>query len=263
MRTSSMVAVMLAASGLSCGGHSTPTWPAISGAYEFVITSDVTGGVTLVEANLASNGNQSNASGVAQVQILTLEKKIWYVNGSCPGSMPGQNSVSASLNGSDIALTFNEGGNALPGQGALSGATINANYSVTDSSCPDLTGTLQYPPGTDEGGIVGNQVPNLAGTYSGALSLPNGTDNAVLTLTEASDHTLIVNAALTGPIDNGTFTLTGNAIGNVMFASGSISGRMVTLFGYYDRAGTYTKLPNSLFVFDYDTGASGGLLPAQ
>jgi hypothetical protein len=263
MKMRAIAPAVIAALSVSCSGHSSLTTPSVSGSYEFVITSNVTGGVTLVEANLAAGGNQSSASGANQVQILTLENKIWYVNGSCTDGRPGQNSVSTSASGSNIALAFDEGGRAFSGQGTLTGTSINASYSITGSACPDLTGTLQYPPGTDQGGIGGNQVPGLAGTFSGSLNLPNGTDNAALTLTESPDHSLTVSAALTGTVDNGTFTLNGTAIGNVMFVSGSVSGHSLSLFGYYDRAGTYTKLPNSLLVFDYDTGATDGLLLAE
>lgn len=263
MKMRAIAPVIIAALSVSCGGHSSLTTTSVSGSYEFVITSNVTGGVTLIEANLAAGGNQSSASGANQVQILTLEKKIWYVNGSCTGGTPGQNSVSTTTSGSGIALAFDEGGNKFSAQGTLTGTSINANYSITGSACPDLAGTLQYPPGTDQGGIGGNQVQSLAGTFSGSLNLPNGTDNASFTLSESPDHSLTISAALIGPVDNGTFTLTGTAVGNVMFVSGSVSGHSLTLLGYYDRAGTYTKLPNSLLVFDYDTGATDGLLLSE
>ena len=249
---------------LSCGGGTRVTPNAsVSGAYEFVVTSNVTGGVTLVEANLAANGNRSGATGTNQVQVLTFEQKIWYVNGICPGNTPGQNSVASSTSGNNISLTFNEGGNAFSGQGVLSGSTINANYSISNSSCPDLTGLTGYPPGTDSGGIVGNQVPKLTGTYSGPLTLPDGTDNAALTLSENPDFSLAVSAELTGPVDNGTFTFSGAAVGNIVFVSGSVNGQTLSLFGYYDRTGTYTKMPNSLLVFNYATGATAGLLLGQ
>lgn len=266
MKMRAIAPVIIAALSVSCSGHSSLTMPSVSGSYEFAITSNVTGGVTLVEANLAVDGSQSSASsasGANQVQILTLEKNIWYVNGSCRGDSPGQNSVSTSTSGSDIALAFDEGGNKFSGQGTLSGTSINASYSITGSACPDLKGTLQYPPGTDQGGIGGNQVQSLAGTFSGSLNLPNGTDNASFTLSESPDHSLTVSAALIGPVDNGTFTLTGTAVGNAMFVSGSVSGHSLTLLGFYDRAGTYTKLPNSLLVFDYYTGATDGLLLSE
>jgi len=249
---------------LSCGGASRVTPNAdVSGAYEFVVTSNVTGGVTLVEANLAANGDQSRATGANQVQVLTLEQKIWYVNGVCPGSAPGQNSIASSTSGNSISLTFNEGGSAFYGQGVLTGTTINANYSISNSSCPILTGLTGYPPGTDSGGIVGNQVPKLTGTYSGLLNLPDGTDNAALTLSENPDLSLAVTVALTGPVDNGSLTFSGTAVGNIVFVSGSVNGQAVTLFGYYDRTGAYTKIPNSLLVFNYATGDTAGLLLGQ
>jgi len=262
MRTSLLAALLILT--LSCGGATRVTPNAnVSGAYEFVVTSNVTGGVTLVEANLAANGNQSAATGANQVQVLTFEQKNWYVNGICPGSTPGHNSVASNTSGNKISLTFDDGGNTFAGQGVLNGTTINANYSISNSSCPVLTGLTGYPPGTDAGGIVGNQVPILTGTYSGPLNLPDGTDNAALTLSEKTDRSLAVSATLTGPVDNGTFTLSGTAVGNTVFVSGSVNGQTVNLLGYYDRAGTYTKMPNSLLVFDYPTGVIAGLLLGQ
>src|SRR5580698_8777046 len=127
MRIRTILFVVLLALITSCGGGSSTLTPtAVSGAYEFQITSNVTGGVTLVEANMAANGAQSSASGPNQVQILTLEQKIWYVNGVCAGTTPGQNAVSATLGGNNIALTFDEGGYSLPGQGVLTGSTVSA-----------------------------------------------------------------------------------------------------------------------------------------
>jgi hypothetical protein len=197
------------------------------------------------------------------VQILTLAKKIWYVNGVCPGATPGQNTVAATLAGNNIALTFHEGGNAFGGPGVLTGSTINGNYSVTGSKCPDLVGLIGFSPGVDSGGFVGNQVPELAGTYSGTLTLPDGVDNALFTLSENSDHTLTVSAALNGPADNGTFNLTGSAVGNVMVVSGPVNGNTLSLFGYLDSSGAYTGLPNSILVFDHHTLAIAGVLQGR
>ena len=259
-RSSVLILILMSLLSLSCGNSSHLTSSTVGGAYEFVLTSNVTGGVTLIEANLSVAGNQSFATGQNQVQILTLQNKIWYVNGVCAGSDPTKNGVIANVGGSNVALTFNEGGNTLPAQGVLTGTTITGNYSVSGSSCAALQGQTGYPAGFDSGGVVGNQVPSLSGTFSGTLNLPNGTDNAAFTLTENSDHTLSVSAMLTGNVDNGTFTLTGAGVGNVMFVSGSVNGAPLNLLGYFDRAGTYTKMPNSLLVFSYDTQSSLGLL---
>ena len=248
---------------LGCGGGAPSSAASVSGPYEFVVTSQVTGGVTLVEANLTARGNQANASGVNQIQVLTYEKKNWYLNGVCAGQTPGSNSMTTSLIGSNVTIAFNEGGNTLPGQGTITGTAIDGNYSVTDSPCPDLVGIIGYPPGTDFGGIAGNQTPALAGTYSGTLNLPDGTDDAAFTLTENPDRSLSVSAELTGPVDNGTFTFTGSAVGNIMFVSGSVNGNNLSLLGYYDRAGAYTGWPNSLLVFNYGALAEAGLLLGQ
>ena len=252
---------------MACSGSNKLTNSALNGAYEFVVTSNVTGGVTLVEANLSPNpnGSQSSASGPSQVQILTLEKKLWYVNGVCPGSTPGQNALGTNVLGSNFAASFNEGGYNFGGTGTITGSSIAGNYSVTGSTCPDLANEVQlgYPAGTDQGGFVGNPVPALAGTFSGTLNLPSGVDNAALTLTENADSSLTVSAQLIGPVDNGTFPLSGSAVGNVMFVSGSVSGQNLSLFGYFDKVGAYTGIPNSLLVFDYGTLSQTGLLLAQ
>jgi hypothetical protein len=263
MRFCSACAAVLLVSTLACGGHSSLTPATVSGPYEFVVTSNVNGSVTLVETNLSASGNQSSASGPSQVQVLTLQKKIWYVNGVCTESAPGQNSISASVSGNNINITFNEGGYQFSGAGSITGSAINGNYLVTDSPCPNPNGPSDYPPGTDQGGFVGNVVPMLAGTFSGSLNLPDGTDNASLTLTENSDTTLSVSAQLTGGVDNGTFPFTGYAVGNVMFVSGTVNGQQLNLFGYYDRTGAYTGMPGSILVFNYDTFTSVGLLLAQ
>lgn len=253
---------------LGCGNtHSSLSASALSGAYEFVVTSNVTGGVTLVEANLSASGSRMSASGPAQVQILTFERKTWYLNGVCAGSTPGQNSVSAGLNGNNVGVTFNEGGYQLPAQGVVTGAQVTGNYSISGSSCPDLTGSTStvppIPPGVDQGGFVGNQVPSLSGTFSGTLNLPDGTDNAAVTLAENADTSLVATVTLTGGVDNGSFTFAGSAVGNVILVTGTVNQQTLTLFGYFDRNGAFTGLPNSLLIFNYDRLANAGLLLGQ
>jgi hypothetical protein len=256
---------LLLALTIGCGGGSSTMTSSseVSGAYEFVVTSNVTGSTTLVEVNLTAKGSQSSATGPSQAQILSLEKKVWYVNGVCTGETPGENAVTTTVSGDNVALAFNIGGNSFNGQGVLTGNAISGNYSVSDSKCPDLVGIIGVPPGTDSGGIVGNQVPALAGTFSGSLNLGDGTDNAALTLVESSDQTLAVIAALSGPADNGSFPFSGSAVGNLMFVKGSVNGRATSLFGYFDRTGQFTGFPNSMMVFNYQTQATAGLLIKQ
>lgn len=263
MKCRLFIVVLTCLFGLSCSSNSHLSNGTISGPYEFVVTSNVTGGTTLVEANLSGNGNQSSATGPTQAQILTFQSKTWYLNGVCSGSNPGRNSVSASVGGSNVALTFDDGGNAVPAQGVLTGTTVTGNYSLTGSSCAALQGQTQYPAGSDSGGFVGNPVANLSGSFSGTLSLPDGVDDVSFTLKENSDHSLGVDAVFTGSVDNETVTFTGTAVGNVMFVTGPVNGTMLNLFGYFDRAGSYTSMPNSLLVFNYDTSASAGLLIGQ
>ena len=74
--------------------------------------------------------------------------------------------------------TFDVGGNSFSDEGTLTGATISGNYSITNSH------------GFDSGGFTGNNVPPLAGTFSGSLNLPNGLYIATLTLTEDANYGL-------------------------------------------------------------------------
>jgi len=222
----------------SSGGNASGS--GISGAYEFVATSSSTGDVTLIEADISANGSQSSASGPSQVQTATYNNGTWYVNGVCSSPSPGQNSVSAAVSGSSITITFNEGGNTFTGKGTLTGTSISGTYSGSNSNC------------SDSGTFTGSVVPNLAGTFSGNLNFPGGSDNVVATLTEGSNYSLMVQATLSGT-DNGTFTFSGSAVGNVMFVSGSINGSAFSLFGYFDSTGRFTGTASSIAVFDYNT----------
>jgi hypothetical protein len=257
MRKASFVALALVLLfGVGCGGGSSSSG-SISGPYEFVATSDTTSGwTTLIGANLSASGAQTSASGSSQVQTATLLSAAWYVNGDgeCPNPSPGQNSITGSVTGGDVALAFNEGGNVYTGQGTMNGSTISGTYSGTNSNC------------SDSGTFTGTQVPNLSGTFFGTLTLPSGSDQVTATLTEGSGNSLTVQTTLTGA-DNGTFTFSGSAVANIMLVSGSINGNPLALFGYFDRTGTYTGTANSIQVFD-DTAADGvyanyGLLVEQ
>jgi hypothetical protein len=226
--------------GGSNNGGSNNSGPSqgISGSYEFVATSNATSGsTTLIEAKLSANGAQSSASGPSQVQTATHLNGTWYVNGVCSSSSPGQNSIAGTVSGTSITLTFNEGGNTFTGQGTVSGNSVSGTYSGTNSNC------------SDSGTFTGTQVPNLAGTFSGTLNFPSGSDQVTATLTEGNNHSLAVQTILVGA-DNGIFTFSGSAVANVMFVSGSVNGNPFSLFGYFDSSGTYTGTPNSIQVFD-------------
>jgi hypothetical protein len=209
----------------------------IAGSYEFAAISSTNGSTTLIETNLTANGAQSNASGSTQVQTATYIDGLWYVNGACLSSSPGQNSILSTVSGNSITLTFNEGGNIFTGQGTVSGSTISGTYSGSSPDCPD------------SGTFTGTLVPSLAGTFSGRLNFPSGSDQVTATLTEGSNYSLTVQTTLVGA-DNGNFTFSGSAVANVMFVSGSVNGNPFSLFGYFDSSGRYTGTPNSIEVFN-------------
>lgn len=171
------------------------------------------------------------------MQTATHLNGLWYVNGDCSSSSPGQNSITGTVSGTSITLTFDEGGNTFTGQGTVSGTTVSGTYSGTNPNC------------SDSGTFTGTQVPNLAGTFSGTLNFPSGPDQVTATLTETTNNSLTVQTTLSGT-DNGNFVFSGSAVANVMFVSGSVNGNPFALFGYFDSSGTYTGTPNSIAVFD-------------
>jgi hypothetical protein len=257
IRKANFVVVALALLvAVGCGGGSSGSG-SISGPYEFVATSNTTSGwTTLIEANLSANGAQTSATGPNQVQTATRLNGVWYVNGDgqCPYSLPGQNSIGGTTSGNNITLTFNEGGNVFTGAGIVSGSSISGTYSGGNSDC------------SDSGTFTGTKVPNLAGTFSGTLNFPSGADLVTATLTESSGNLLTVQTTLSGA-DNGAFTFSGSAVGNVMFVSGMVNGNQFSLFGYFDSSGTYNGTANSIQVFDDVAGdgiyANYGLLVEQ
>ena len=129
----------------------------IAGSYEFAAKSSTSGSTTLIEANLTANGAQSNASGPSQVQTATHVNGLWYVNGACPSSSPGQNSVVSTVSGDSIALTFNEGGNVFT---ARNREWNNGVWKLFRNK-PRLY-ALRHSTGT--------QVPSLGGTFRKAES---------------------------------------------------------------------------------------------
>ena len=61
----------------------------------------------------------------------------------------------------------------------------------------------------------------------------------------------------------GTYSFSGSAVANVLLVSGIVQGNSFSLFGYFDKTGTYTGVANSIAVFDYHTLQYVGLLVAQ
>src|ERR1051326_1865791 len=163
----------------------------LSGAYEFSAVSSVTSGqTTLIEANVSASGADTSASGPSQVQTATYVGGLWYVNGGCAQTSPGQNTISGTTSGSNITLTFNEGGNVYTGQGTINGSTVTGTY-TGGGGC------------SDSGTFTGTTVAPLSGTFSGTLAFPTGSDNVTATLTETGTNSLSIQTELSGT-DNGT-----------------------------------------------------------
>lgn len=213
----------------------------LAGSYEFTGKSTIAPTATrFTEANLSAKGSQLSASGPSQVQAAAFFNQIWYVNGGCTTyPSPGQNSITGTISGNEVILTFNEGGIEYAAQGVISGQTITGTYVGSNPQCQDsgtFTATLAHPP---------------AGSFSGTLNVLSGPDQVSATITQGSDHAVTLQVSVSGA-DNGTFRLSGSQVGNVMLVAGSLNGTPISWFGYYDAAGLYTGTANSIAVIDYE-----------
>jgi len=117
------------------------------------------------------------ARAVHQVQTATYVNGLWYVNGGCSSSSPGQNSVTGTVSGSNISLTFNEGGNVFTGQGTVSGTTVSGSYSETARlhGLRHVYGNRSAGPRRD---VLGDANFNLGSTQATA-TLTEGTGNSL------------------------------------------------------------------------------------
>jgi len=227
-----------------------------AGAWEFVMTSSVYpaggGNATVVEAIVTQNGSALSASG-QQVQVIGLISGATYpasfaINGNCLQPTPGTNSMSGAVSSQNgkptaVSLAFNEGGVKYAASAIVSSdGTIVGTYVGGSGPCAN-----------DAGVLVGYGVPALSGTFVGVLSVP-ANDAVTANLVEAKNYSLTVNG-----IPN--VSLTGTVVANAAFASGTIDGASLSLYTFFDPAGTFTGLTGpTLSVFDAKTYAFYGVL---
>lgn len=213
--------------------------PNIAGAWEFMAvsntnTTSITGiEVALKEGQVLIKGvNQPDgsisASGPTQIAFVNIDPSTLNATsfgGGCSPTTSPANTLSGTLNGlggSISGFSFTESGNTFDVAGSLSGdgSTITGTYqSAAGSTC------------VDSGTITGAMVSRLSGTYSGQMTLPDGTiDTATATLSQ-SGSTLTVNLVVTG-VDNTSFTLTGSVMGKAFSVTGTFQGQTVSYEGY-------------------------------
>ncbi|HXZ42870.1 MAG TPA: IPT/TIG domain-containing protein [Terriglobales bacterium] len=263
-----LIIVVAAAALIGCGTRggsgsgsatNTPNPPQndFAGAWEFVMTSSVYpsgggGNITLVEAIVTQNGSALSASG-QQVQVIGVIAGGTYpakfvIDGNCAQPTPGTNTFAGAVSSENgkptaVSLAFDEGGVQYTASAIVSDdGTIDGTYVGGSGPCAG-----------DAGVLVGYGVPSLTGTYVGVLSL-SGSDAVTANLVEAKNYSLAVNG-----IPN--VSLNGTVVADAAFASGTIDGSSVSLFTFFDPAGTFTGLTGpTLSVFDAKTFAFYGAL---
>lgn len=222
--------------------------PQLAGAWHATAPhseNGVNSSVSFIEFNLNQDGSTINANQVAIINVTfsgspgDYTHAIWSSQDCLPGpySMTGSvsapNMMSFTLQQSGGEIT----GTATEGTGAQSGV-LSGTYD--DPSCSGSN----IP-------FTASKALSLAGNYKNACD-PCGTADPSLVLQVAQDssYNLTINGSDTA---DGSFTLSGNAIGSSMWVSGVISGRKVSYYGWH-----YAALDvgiQQLFVIDANSNA--------
>jgi hypothetical protein len=232
---------------VSCSGGKSMTGtaatPSVAGTWEFLAVSDNGGGTTGIEVALQEgtvlvdgmnepSGNVS-ATGVNQITFVCIDSStgdLASFGGNCIGqsgtcSTAGVNSLggTADSTGGPFNFTFSENGNVFTVSGMLGSddqSLVNGTYAAqTGSGCQD------------SGSVTGLLVPKLTGTYTGQMTLPDGTADTVTATLSESSGTLTVGIVGTGA-EATNFNLSGPVTGNAFALQGQFNGQPVSYSGY-------------------------------
>ena len=257
---SAIVLLGLFAVLVSCSGSKSatgnPATPSVAGTWEFLAVSGNGGGTTGIEVALQEgtvlvdgmnepSGNVS-ATGVNQITFVCIDSTtgdLTSFGGNCIGqsgicSSVGANSLvgTADSIGGAFNFTYTENGNVFTVTGMLGSdgqSLVNGTYAEqTGSGC------------TDAGSVTGLLVPKLTGTYTGQMTLPDGTaDSVTATLSVSSDNLTVGIVGTVPEVTN--FNLTGPVTGNAFALQGQFNGQPVTYNGYHE---VTHNLPSVYFV---------------
>jgi hypothetical protein len=234
---------------VSCSGSKsmtgTPATPSVAGTWEFLAVSSNGGATTGIEVALQEgtvlvdgmnqpSGNVS-ATGVNQITFVCITSAtgdILSFGGNCIGpsgtcSTAGVNSLSGTANaiGGPFNFTYTENGNAFTVTGMLGSdgqSLVSGTYvEQKESGC------------NDSGTVTGLLVPKLTGTYTGQMTLPDGTADSVTATLSESSGSLTVGIVGTAP-EATNFNLAGPVTGNAFALQGQFNGQPVTYNGYYE-----------------------------
>ncbi len=257
MRNFTLLVVTLLGSLLltGCGGGGNnqtsqppPPLPQLAGAWNAWAPHSVDGvnrSVSFMEFNVNQDGSTISANQVAMINVTfsgdpgDYTHAIWSPQDCLPGPYSMTGSVSAP-NMMSFTLQQTGGeitGTATEGTGAQSGV---------------LSGTYDDP------SCSGSNIPftaakalSLAGSYANTCN-PCGTadPSLVLQVTQDSSYHLTISGSDTA---DGSFTLSGTAIGSTMWVSGVISGHNVSYYGWHYAA--LDKGLQQLFIIDAESNA--------
>lgn len=236
MRNSTLLVAISLGSLLltNCGGSGKtqttkpPQVPQLAGAWSATAPHSANGvnrSGTFIEFNLSQDGSTVSANQVAIMNVTfngspgDYTDATWSPQNCLPGpysmtgavSAPNMMSFTLQQTGGDII------GTATAGTGAESG-TLSGTYN--DPSCSG--NNIQF---------IAAQSLALAGSYSNTCNPCGSADpSLVLNVTQDSSYDLTIKGS---DVKDGSFTLSGHAIGSSMWISGVISGQNVSYYGWH------------------------------
>jgi len=236
----------IACGGLGGGSSNSSISGYMTGPWDFIVTNAKGNVSFVIEANLnqdhhgnisatgsmTANGPAGNAidlfffgGTLSTINVVAVD----YLGYTCTGNDSGDRSITGTLNSSNqVTLNQNDGGTAV----------VTITGTLNNSATPPFSGTLTSS-GTCGGGpgasVIGLYPASVfTGTYAGT-SAADSAESISVSLTNT-------NGALTGNGTDsklGSFTLTGNAVGDAFSATLTYStspGSNGPVYGYFDPA---------------------------
>jgi hypothetical protein len=235
-----------------CGGGSksqppsSQQLPQLAGTWEATASHSVNGvntSVSLIDFNLNQDGSTINANQVAIINVTYTEGPGVYTNAiwSPQDCLPGPYSMTGSVSAPNMmSFTLQQTGGEITGTATGSGPLNGI-----------LSGTYDDPSCSGSNKFFAVQALSLAGSYTNACD-PCGTadPSLVLQVSQDSSYHLTISGSDTA---DGSFTLSGTAIGSTMWVSGVVAGQKVSYYGWH-----YAALDigiQQLFVIDANSNA--------
>ena len=220
-----------------CGGGSNEPAGAgtgaqqLSGQWQLVLTPSNPAGPgaeTIIEATFPSGDGftLSNAANSLNLFVNTFDGLNWWVGGTC--APWGSDAMQFTISANNVTFTLNEGNYDFTGTGAISGSTqISGTYSsAMGSSCHD------------SGTFLATKVNPLSNCSAGSLAfseLASSKYYVSMCFIPQSGSALTLSGTYGTPqAVQGNWNLSGNAVGNGLYASGTnpISNAPMNIAGF-------------------------------